>query len=97
MPTYTYRCSVCDHTFELFHRITEHSPRPCPVCGNEAYRQIGNGAGLIFKGSGFYATDYKHDTNGGSKVTPHHSSKSLDSDKTSDSAISEDSKPVKSS
>ncbi len=59
MPTYTYQCTECGHAFDLFHGIMENGTRPCPVCGAEAKRRIGAGAGLIFKGSGFYETDYK--------------------------------------
>ncbi|MCB2211311.1 hypothetical protein KQI52_04285 [bacterium] len=59
MPTYTYQCTECGHAFDLFHGIMENGTRPCPECGAEAKRRIGAGAGLIFKGSGFYETDYK--------------------------------------
>ncbi|HEB85354.1 MAG TPA: zinc ribbon domain-containing protein [Bacteroidetes bacterium] len=61
MPTYTYRCTVCGHTFDLFHSVSDNGGKRCPECGAAAERQIGRGAGLIFKGSGFYITDYKHD------------------------------------
>lgn len=59
MPTYTYRCSSCDHQFDVFHSMAENGSRPCPECGAESHKMIGTGAGLIFKGSGFYVTDYK--------------------------------------
>ncbi|HEX03869.1 MAG TPA: zinc ribbon domain-containing protein, partial [Bacteroidetes bacterium] len=59
MPTYTYHCTECGHAFNLFHGMMVDEPHPCPVCGAESKRQIGMGAGLIFKGTGFYETDYK--------------------------------------
>jgi putative FmdB family regulatory protein len=63
MPTYDYECSACKHAFELFQSITAAPEKKCPKCGKKKLvRLIGAGAGLIFKGSGFYITDYKHDT-----------------------------------
>lgn len=61
MPTYDYRCRN-DHVFEVFHSMTDDSPRTCPECGAEAKRVPGGGAGLLFKGSGFYITDYRSDS-----------------------------------
>lgn len=59
MPTYEYRCSNCQHTFDKFQYITEPSRRKCPVCKKLTLkRMIGSGSGLIFKGSGFYCNDY---------------------------------------
>ena len=59
MPTYEYRCPA-GHTFERFYPTMNHSRRvKCPSCGKLAERQISGGAGLVFKGSGFYITDYK--------------------------------------
>jgi putative FmdB family regulatory protein len=59
MPTYEYRCPA-GHTFEKFSPTMNHSRRvKCPTCGKLAERQISGGAGLVFKGSGFYITDYK--------------------------------------
>jgi putative FmdB family regulatory protein len=64
MPTYEYRCPL-GHEFEVVQRITERRPRTkCPVCGRIAERQLSGGAGLIFKGSGFYITDYGKDGKG---------------------------------
>ena len=60
MPTYEYKCAACGHKFEKFQSITAAPIKQCPSCGkNKAERQIGTGAGLIFKGSGFYITDYR--------------------------------------
>lgn len=58
MPTYDYRCPN-GHTFELFHSIKDDTPKHCPECGEVAERVPSGGAGLLFKGSGFYITDYR--------------------------------------
>lgn len=60
MPTYDYECSQCEHKWEEFQSITAKPLRKCPSCGKlRAKRVIGAGAGIIFKGSGFYQTDYR--------------------------------------
>jgi putative FmdB family regulatory protein len=59
MPTYDYRCTKCKHVFELFHSMSDDTPRRCPRCKARAVRVPSGGAGLIFKGSGFYITDYR--------------------------------------
>jgi putative FmdB family regulatory protein len=60
MPTYEYKCTACGHTFEKFQSITAEPIKRCPQCGKaKAKRLISAGAGLIFKGSGFYITDYR--------------------------------------
>ncbi len=60
MPTYDYVCKNCDKTFEEFHGMNESPKVMCPSCGSrKTEKLIGAGAGLIFKGSGFYITDYK--------------------------------------
>lgn len=59
MPTYDYECTVCKHTFEAFHSITADALETCPICGKKLKRLIGGGMGIIFRGSGFYTTDYK--------------------------------------
>ena len=58
MPTYVYRCKK-GHTFELFHSISDDSPKKCPECRSGATRVPAGGSGLLFKGSGFYITDYR--------------------------------------
>ena len=60
MPTYDYRCDACDHAWELFQQMTADPVKSCPECGKKkARRLIGAGAGIVFKGSGFYETDYR--------------------------------------
>ncbi|MCG3121592.1 MAG: hypothetical protein ALAOOOJD_04747 [bacterium] len=59
MPTYDYDCTSCGHEFELFQSISAAPLEICPQCGGKVQRRINGGAGLIFKGSGFYLTDYK--------------------------------------
>ncbi len=62
MPTYEYECKDCKHRFEQFQRITAQPLKTCPECGGTVKRLIGLGAGIIFKGSGFYCTDYKNNS-----------------------------------
>jgi putative FmdB family regulatory protein len=63
MPTYDYRCSACGGAFEFFQSMTDGPKRKCPSCGkSKLVRQIGAGAGILFKGSGFYQTDYRSDS-----------------------------------
>ncbi len=63
MPTYDYTCTHCGHSLEAFQSITAKPLRKCPACGKMTLqRKIGAGAALIFKGSGFYQTDYKKAT-----------------------------------
>lgn len=63
MPTYDYECKKCQHTWEAFQPITANPLKKCPECGkNAAKRVIGPGAGILFKGSGFYLTDYRSDS-----------------------------------
>lgn len=68
MPTYDYECGHCGKPFELFQSIHDAPVKKCPACGRQrARRLIGAGAGLIFKGSGFYITDYKKSSSCGEK------------------------------
>jgi putative FmdB family regulatory protein len=63
MPTYDYVCDVCQHRFELFQSITAAPKRKCPKCGRLKLRRlIGPGAAIVFRGSGFYATDYRSES-----------------------------------
>ena len=73
VPTYDYKCSACGHEFEKFQSIMARPIRKCPGCGKmKAKRLIGSGAGIIFKGSGFYQTDYRSESyrNGAAKEKP---------------------------
>ena len=63
MPTYEYHCPDCNHHFELFQQMSDPIKRKCPECsGRKLKRLIGTGAGVIFKGSGFYETDYRSES-----------------------------------
>jgi putative FmdB family regulatory protein len=66
MPTYEYRCPE-GHEFEKFQKMSEAPRAKCPTCGRVAARRISGGAGLVFKGSGFYITDYGKDGKGARK------------------------------
>ncbi len=60
MPTYDYRCKACEHAFEEFQMMSDPVLRKCPECGKlKLERLIGTGAGFLFKGSGYYVTDYR--------------------------------------
>lgn len=59
MPTYQYRCNECSHEFSEFQSITADPLSACPVCGGAVKRLISGGAGFLFKGDGFYTTDYR--------------------------------------
>ncbi len=59
MPTYDYECSDCGHAFEAFHSMSADPLSSCPECKGKVKRLIGAGAGILFKGSGFYETDYR--------------------------------------
>jgi putative FmdB family regulatory protein len=66
VPTYEYICSA-GHAFEAFQKISERPKTKCPTCGKPATRKISGGVGLVFKGSGFYITDYGKDGKGARK------------------------------
>ena len=67
MPTYDYKCAACGHRFERFESINDDGAKACPKCNKKkAKRMLGTGAGLIFKGAGFYTTDYKKSSGGDS-------------------------------
>ena len=91
MPTYDYVCDACDHKFELFQSITAEPEKKCPECGKKKLRRlIGPGAAIVFKGSGFYQTDYRSDSY---KKRAEADSKSSSETKSSESKSSE-SKPA---
>ena len=95
MPTYDYRCDACGHEFDAFQSITDGALKKCPKCGKPKLRRlIGAGAGIIFKGSGFYETDYKRSraSGGGSSSSEKGAEKSPEK---SGSEKSGESKPEK--
>ena len=79
MPTYDYRCKNCGHEFEEFQSISADPLTDCPVCDGTVQRVISGGTGLIFKGSGFYITDYPNKNENGNN--DNNSSKKSDSTK----------------
>jgi putative FmdB family regulatory protein len=84
MPTYDYQCQACEHEFELFQSMSAPVKRKCPECSKlKLKRLIGTGSGVLFKGSGFYETDYR--------------SKSYEKDKAADKPKSSDGESSKSS
>ena len=87
MPTYDYRCDACDHEFELFQQMSAAPIRKCPDCGKLKLRRLfGTGAAVMFKGSGFYETDYRSDSykKGAEAAKKSKEKKSEKSDKKSD-------------
>ncbi|MCS7258180.1 MAG: zinc ribbon domain-containing protein [candidate division WOR-3 bacterium] len=75
MPTYEYQCTTCNYQFEEFQKITDKPLKKCPKCGNNLKRLISPGAGFIFKGTGFYITDYKRKNNSTDKENESKSNK----------------------
>ncbi|PTY05539.1 FmdB family transcriptional regulator [Opitutaceae bacterium EW11] len=71
MPTYEYACSACGKEFEVFQSIKDQPLKTCTLCGQsgQVRRKIGRGAGVIFKGSGFYETDYKRSSSSGGSAS----------------------------
>ncbi|TVR46971.1 MAG: zinc ribbon domain-containing protein [Puniceicoccaceae bacterium] len=77
MPTYEYACRSCDHSFEIFQSMKDEPLSDCPSCRQPQLRRlIGGGAGILFKGSGFYETDYKRPAATGSEGAAKSESKS---------------------
>src|SRR5215216_7132028 len=96
MPTYDYECDACGHEFELFQSIMEPVQKKCPKCGKLKLRRLfGTGAAVVFKGSGFYQTDYRSDSykKAAEKDKPASESKS-DAKSESKSESKSDSKPA---
>jgi putative FmdB family regulatory protein len=80
MPTYEYRCSNCEHEMEAFQSIKANPLKKCPACGEKTLqRLVGTGAGVIFKGSGFWETDYKKKSGGESQTAESGSDNGSDS------------------
>ena len=107
MPTYDYECDSCGHKFELFQQISEAQKKKCPECKkNKLRRLFGTGAAIMFKGSGFYQTDYRSesykkaaekDSKASSESTSEAKPESKASDTKSSDTKSADSKPTGSS
>ena len=90
MPTYDYVCDGCEHAFEHFQSMSSNVLRTCPQCKKRKLRRlIGSGAGVIFKGSGFYETDYKRKSKPSSKKTTESKSESKSESKKSDATSSD--------
>jgi putative FmdB family regulatory protein len=84
MPTYDYECSDCGHAFEAFHSMSAEPISVCPECNGKLRRLIGAGAGILFKGSGFYQTDYRSAEY----------KKAASSDKSPEKSVKKDEKPA---
>lgn len=98
MPTYDYACDACEHKWEEFHSMTATPTKKCPKCGKmKAKRLISAGAGLIFKGSGFYLTDYRSDSYKKSAEADKKASESASSSSSGESKSSESKSESKSS
>jgi len=105
MPTYEYQCDACDYNFDEFQSINDKPLKKCPKCGKPKLRRVfGAGAAIIFKGSGFYQTDYRSESYKAAAKADQESSKTDKNDKTDKSssdgkaettAKETDSKPVK--
>jgi putative FmdB family regulatory protein len=95
MPTYEYVCPL-GHEFEKFQRITEKPRARCPACGKLATRKISGGAGLVFKGSGFYITDYGKDGKGPRKAEAAEGAKESKESKDTKAENTKDTKETKS-
>jgi len=94
MPTYDYRCNACGHEFELFQSMSDSVKKKCPECAKLALeRLIGTGAAVIFKGGGFYETDYRSESYKKAADAEKKSSSDSKTDKKSDSKS--ESKPDK--
>lgn len=65
MPTYEYECNKCKKHFDVFQSMSAKPVKKCPECGGKVTRLLGTGSGVIFKGTGFYQTDYKNQPKGG--------------------------------
>jgi putative FmdB family regulatory protein len=105
VPTYDYKCKACGKSFEIFHSMTEKARTKCPACGKNALeRQLGTGGAIIFKGSGFYQTDYRSESYkksakadsaaGESKSADTKSSESKSSDAPTNATKAGDAKPA---
>jgi putative FmdB family regulatory protein len=87
MPTYDYECDACGHAFELFQSINDPVKKKCPSCGKSKLRRLfGTGGAIVFKGSGFYQTDYRSDSYKKSAKADKEASSGGDKDKSKSSS-----------
>jgi putative FmdB family regulatory protein len=93
MPTYDYQCTA-GHNFEKMHKMSESPRVKCPTCGKPAARQISGGAGLVFKGSGFYITDYGKDGKGARKAESGDGAAAVNTKSDAGSAAADKAKPA---
>lgn len=92
MPTYDYECDACEHEFELFQQMSDPVKKKCPECGKLKLRRLfGTGAAVVFKGSGFYETDYRSDSYKKAAEKDSKKSKESSGDKKSETKKSESS------
>jgi putative FmdB family regulatory protein len=97
MPTYDYECDGCGHTFELFQSIMAEPEKKCPKCAKKKLRRlIGTGAAVMFKGSGFYQTDYRSESYKKSAASDKKTTESSGETKSSDGAKAETKSETKS-
>jgi putative FmdB family regulatory protein len=97
MPTYDYLCDACGHEFELFQYISESHKKKCPECGKLKLRRLfGTGAAVVFKGSGFYQTDYRSESYKKGAAADKKTSESTSKESTSDSKSSSSGKSTES-
>ena len=96
MPTYEYECEACGHAFEQFQSITAQPVKKCPNCGKKKVKRLlGTGAGLIFKGQGFYITDYRSDAYNKAATAEKGGGESAASDKSSTNGDAKPAAPSK--
>ena len=96
MPTYEYQCDACEHNFDEFQSINDEALKKCPKCGKKKLRRLfGTGSALLFKGSGFYATDYRSD-NYKAAAQKDQQSPAAPADKASNNGKADTSAPAKS-
>ena len=95
MPTYDYECDACHHEFEIFEPITAEPQKKCPKCKKKKLRRLfGSGAALVFKGSGFYSTDYRSESYKKAAEAEKPKTDSSSSSSTEKSSSSTESKPA---
>lgn len=95
MPTYDYECDACGHTFELFQSFSDAVKKTCPECKKRKLRRLfGTGAGIVFKGSGFYQTDYRSESYKSAAAADKKASEASKSDSSGDSSSGASSTPA---